>query len=291
LQKDDTCTGVVFGVLSRLLSIGTRFRTNDFHFCFDCPTDQGIRRASYPPYKAHRTAITDEEKEEKRLLFCQIQLLRDTVAAIGWPCYEVERFESDDIIASLVVQYQHQEDVIIVSSDGDLHQLMGSSRVRMFNPTKHTIISERDLPYKASEVVMLKAIGGCSSDEVKGVPSVAATRALQYIRGEYTSFPVPKWVTAIEAAGHIINRNRALVELPHLAMPSIRRQTPALSVEMFQQQCKALGFESFLGGKVAEQWMKLLEGDFNELAAKSTAPMGRISQRRRASEQIEGFGL
>jgi 5'-3' exonuclease len=284
LKNDDVMTGVVYGIFSRILSIGSRFKTNDFHFCFDGPRDKSIRRKLFPG---------PDDDGERQQMYSQLELFRQIIADCGWPVYYQEEFETDDIIAALVKQPHDGHDsrqMYIVSSDGDLHQLLGND-VFLFHPTKHLITRESDLPYRANEVVMMKAIGGCSSDTVPGVPGVAATRALQFIRGDYNHLTPPKWVYSIREDPDRIARNLKLVRLPHEDMPEMQFKSPALSFETFQQYCRDLGFESFLTAPLMWGWSALFHGDYQTLNRKSSTPSGVVSRRATRREQTEGFGL
>lgn len=288
LQKDDTLTGVIYGVLMRVLTMGTQFRTNDFHFCFDSSAATGVRRQACPTYKISRNKTTPEEQEERRLLYSQIDLLRDCVEAIGWPCYEEEGFESDDIIASLSRQHQHALEIVIVSADGDLYQLLDHPNVSMFNPTKHARTYAKDLPYRPDQVAMLKAIGGCSSDEIKGVGGVGEKRALEYLNDTWNKLKKPKWVETIESSSAVIKANLELTKLPHAKMKPAQEKEKNINAAGFREVCRSLGFESFSSDSIMSRWANLFNGEFDNLERKSNVPMGRVSQRRASVTSTNG---
>ena len=112
LSHGDEATGIIFGFLTRVLTLGEKFGTNKFVFAFDTPADKGVRRKAWPDYKINRGKDdTPAEKQAKRDLHKQLDTLREKILpSIGFKnVYQQMGFESDDIIGWLTKQPDGQE--------------------------------------------------------------------------------------------------------------------------------------------------------------------------------------
>jgi DNA polymerase-1 len=148
------------------------------------------RKELYADYKGHRPDAPDDLK-------AQMPLMREAVRAFGLEPVEQERYEADDLIATYTVQAAERgADVLIVSSDKDLMQLVGPL-VRFYDfesgqKGKPGYRPERNLdeasvterwegipPAKIGDVL---ALMGDASDNVPGVPGIGLKTAAQLIR-------------------------------------------------------------------------------------------------------------
>ena len=89
----------------------------------------------YPEYKAHRPPAPED-------LVPQFPLVREATKAFGVPCIELPGYEADDLIAAYACHVRERGEVVIVSSDKDLMQLVGE-RVSMFDPMKNIRLGPR----------------------------------------------------------------------------------------------------------------------------------------------------
>ena len=90
-------------------------------------SENSFRRELYPAYKSHRPDPPED-------LVPQFPLMRATVRAFGLTPIEQDRYEADDLIATYARQATERgADVLIVSADKDLMQLIGPN-VAMFDP-------------------------------------------------------------------------------------------------------------------------------------------------------------
>ena len=138
-----------------------------------------FRNAISADYKAHRPETPPE-------LVPQFPLIRDAVRAFNVACIEQEGFEADDIIATYACQAAEAGgEVVIVSSDKDLMQLVGS-RVSMLDTMKNKEIGEPEVLEKfgvtPDKVVEVQALAGDSVDNVPGVPGIGIKTAAELIR-------------------------------------------------------------------------------------------------------------
>jgi DNA polymerase-1 len=165
-------------------------------------SEKSFRRELYPEYKAHRPEPPED-------LVPQFPLMRATVRAFGLTPIEQDRYEADDLIATYVRQARARgADVLIVSADKDLMQLIGPG-VAMFDPASGSGDSRREerrigvpevIEYfgvPPEKVVDVQALAGDSTDNVPGAPGIGVKTAAQLIN-EYGSLDA-----LLERAGEI----------------------------------------------------------------------------------------
>src|SRR4249919_3581878 len=96
-------------------------------------SEQTFRNEMYPDYKAHRPPPPED-------LVPQFPLVREATRAFGVPCLELGGYEADDIIAAYACKVRDGGgEVVIVSSDKDLMQLVGP-QVSMLDTMKNVRI-------------------------------------------------------------------------------------------------------------------------------------------------------
>ena len=135
LTSEGAPVNALFGFVSMLLKLEQKLQAQDsLAVIFDAGR-RSFRNDIYPDYKANRQDPPPE-------LVPQFALTREATRALGLPTIMQEGLEADDLIASYARQAQAQDqDVLIVSSDKDLMQLVGE-RVRLWDPMKDKIIAE-----------------------------------------------------------------------------------------------------------------------------------------------------
>ena len=76
------------------------------------------RLALYPEYKAGRKPAPADFYE-------QVPILHELLQAFGWPLYELDDYEADDIMGTLAVQASQKHiETLLVTSDMDMLQLI-----------------------------------------------------------------------------------------------------------------------------------------------------------------------
>lgn len=122
------------------------------------------RREIYPEYKRNR----DEGKKDP-----SYRILKNTFSEIEkvlsyYPCKQikVDRAEADDVIFALAKYLSEQgEEVLIISTDGDLAQILDyGDNISIYNPVKKKYAMK-----KFDELVKYKAIVGDRSDNIPGL--------------------------------------------------------------------------------------------------------------------------
>jgi DNA polymerase-1 len=182
--KDGTPTGGVYGFAVMALEVIRRLNPDYVCIAWDKPkTNIRKRLAIYPKYKAGRKPPPPD-------FYAQIPLLHELLEAFGWPLYELDDYEADDIMGTLAVQATEQGiETQMITSDLDMLQCVGPlthvyalktglSNIELFNPesffTKYGITSEQFLD--------LKALKGDSSDNIPGVPGIGEKGAAQLLK-------------------------------------------------------------------------------------------------------------
>ena len=175
---DGTPTNVVLGVARILLKILREERPDAIAAVFDSrePTP---RHALYPGYKANRLKIPED-------LSLQIPLVDEMIDALGVRRLSFPGAEADDIIGTLSRRAEERGmDVVIVSSDKDLYQLV-SPRVKVRDGLKEHTVGEAQVEevfgVPPAKVPDLLALAGDPSDNIPGVPGIGEKTASELIR-------------------------------------------------------------------------------------------------------------
>ena len=191
LSEQEQKTIVIFDFLKQIYFISNMFPDfNSYIFCWD--SKKSYRSVIDKCYKLSRRTkinkLTDEERYQKIVFFKQIDLIRDSIIPdLGFKNSFIQNgYEADDIIAK-IVKDRINDKFIIVSTDADLYQLLDGERVRIYNRKKKKILNESFFVNKYHTTVdkwsLIKAIAGCSSDEIKGVKGIGEITAIKYIKG------------------------------------------------------------------------------------------------------------
>jgi len=137
-----------------------------------------FRTRLYADYKAHRPPPPED-------LVPQFPLVRDATRAFGVPSLELPGYEADDLIAAYAAHVRDLGgEVVIVSSDKDLMQLVGE-RVSMLDTMKNLRIGPAEVAEKfgvpPEKVVDVQALCGDSVDNVPGAPGIGIKTAAALI--------------------------------------------------------------------------------------------------------------
>ncbi|WP_176012166.1 5'-3' exonuclease H3TH domain-containing protein [Victivallis sp. Marseille-Q1083] len=234
-------TNAIFAFARLLLQLQQEHPSESGAMLFDCGKP-AFRLELAPDYKANRPPMPEE-------LRSQLPWLRQLAEAFGWPLYEVENYEADDLVGAMALQAVPDYEVEIISSDKDLSQLV-SSRVCMLVPDRLNRGFERrgvaevetKFGVKPEQIVEYLALLGDSSDNIPGVAGVGPKTAATLLRevGSLSRFwDRPDLVANVRLREKLLNsrellaRNIRLIQLrtewptqlPPLA-EAIRRREP-----------------------------------------------------------------
>ncbi len=139
-----------------------------------------FRDEAFADYKANRTETPPD-------LLDQIPWIRKTLEAMSVPVLEFPGFEADDVIGTIARRAtEHGMDVVIVSSDKDMLQLV-NDHVSMLNPMKDDFVydaaeTETFMGVRPDQVADLLALKGDSIDNIPGAPGIGEKGARDLIR-------------------------------------------------------------------------------------------------------------
>jgi 5'-3' exonuclease len=250
LSFEDKKTGIIFGYFIQLLKLAKDHGTSNIVHVWDSNSSKRLK--IYPQYKEKRRSTkaekTELEKLEDAAAYAQFDLLyNEILPELGYlNNFKVEGLEGDDLVAAII--YDNPHDFLIASGDEDLLQCIGDG-VSIIK--KKGLYTEKDFideygihPTQWAEV---KAIAGCSTDEVPGIKGVGEKTAIQHLLGNLTPNLKSYQNIVCQAGKEIIARNRKLVTLPFAGTPHIEIvEDENLSLDAFMQLCQRFGFEYFL---------------------------------------------
>ena len=180
-SHDGTPTNAVFAMAKFLLKLHADYPADTFDgaFVFDCGKP-AHRLELAPDYKANRPPAPPE-------LTAQIPIVRDLIGAFGWPLFEQQAWEADDLISALTNAFS-ERDIRIVSADKDLAQLI-NGRVAMLIPS-HTgagfelrdeaaVVEKFGVP--PSGIIDYLALVGDAADNIPGIEGVGPKTAAKLI--------------------------------------------------------------------------------------------------------------
>ncbi len=173
----------------------------------------------------------------------------DYLPDIGYQnIFSLSGYESDDLMATLANHAPHDERVILITGDSDLYQCLRHDSVSLYSPQKKKLLTERwfraTYDIAPAQWALVKAIAGCSSDNVKGIRGVGEATALKYVQGKLPQDSKAYKSIRCSTGCDTVRRNRALVELPFSDCPIPLLVKDAFSRKSWQRVCGKLGAQS-----------------------------------------------
>ena len=135
------------------------------------------RHETFEAYKATRQKMPEA-------LQVQFPYILEVVKALGIPILQKEKLEADDIIAALARRFKPQVDVVVVSGDKDLMQLV-DAKVIVWDTLKDQLYDTDGVKARfkigPEFIADFLAIMGDSSDNIPGVPGIGEKGAIDLI--------------------------------------------------------------------------------------------------------------
>lgn len=198
--REGTPTGGVYGFAVMALEVIKRLKPDYVCVAWDKPKTNIRRRLElYPEYKAGRKPAPPD-------FYAQIPMLHELLEAFGWPLYELDDYEADDIMGTLATKAAKQDiETMLITSDMDMLQLVdphihvfalkkGLSNIELYSPESFTA----KYGIRADQFLDLKALKGDSSDNIPGVPGIGEKGAVELLKayetldGVYDNLPLIK---------------------------------------------------------------------------------------------------
>jgi DNA polymerase I len=189
LENFSTTTGqptnAVYGFTAMLINVLRDEQPTHVAVAFD-RSEPTFRHEQYVEYKAKREAAPADFRNQLSLIF-------EVLDALGIQRLSVPGYEADDVIATLSTQAQPDMDVLIVSGDRDVLQLVtehvtvlytmrGISEMKRFTPEA----VEEKYGLTPAQYPDFAALRGDPSDNLPGIPGVGEKTATKWI-AEYGS--------------------------------------------------------------------------------------------------------
>jgi DNA polymerase-1 len=218
-------TNAVYGFTSMLIKLIREFKPDAIAVAFDkaAPT---FRHNQYAEYKAHREKAPAE-------LPGQFPLVKEVLAALKIPIFEVEGYEADDILATLAKKAEEKgNSVLIVTGDRDALQLIdenikvvttkkGISDILIYDRAR--VVERWGVP--PEKIPDFLALKGDPSDNIPGVPGIGEKTAAKLVK-EYGSLE-----KIIENLTSVKEGWRRLIE-EHLEEAVLSKQLSILNAEV-----------------------------------------------------------
>lgn len=213
-------TNGVYQFMRYFLDAVNTFHPTHVICCWDMGS-KTFRTEMYEGYKANRGEPPVE-------LVPQFDLVKEVTESFNMPNIGIENFEADDCIGTLAKAYQKENDVIILTGDQDILQLVdegievaimrkGLGNYERFNASN--FYEKKGITPK--QIIDLKGLMGDTSDNYPGVKGIGEKTALKLIQ-EYETIDqllenleqLPKGVqTKIKANMDMLQLSRQLAEI------------------------------------------------------------------------------
>jgi len=192
---DGSGTWGIFGAFNVVASLIRKYEPSHVLIAFD-KGRSAKRLAIDPEYKANRKRNENKPTSPVNDAFSQdfkpqLAMFQHLCSKNGLPYMQIQDVEADDIIATAALSFQNIfDDIVIVSADHDLHQLIREN-ITVVKPS----ISYRDIEEEVYnvETVMAEwgvepwrlpeiwALMGDKGDNVKGIPGIGPKKATKLI--------------------------------------------------------------------------------------------------------------
>lgn len=181
---DGTPTGGVYGFASIAIELIKKIEPDYVAVAWDKPKTNIRKRLDiYPQYKAGRKPAPAD-------FYTQVPILMELLDAFGWPFYEIDDYEADDIMGTFARQAEERGiETYLLTSDLDSLQLIspltkvyaiknGLSNIQEFDVEAF----EEKYGIGVEQFLDLKSLKGDSSDNIPGVPGIGEKTALQLLQ-------------------------------------------------------------------------------------------------------------
>ncbi len=228
--RDGTPTNAVYGFLTILQKLVGEESPDALCVCFDrkAPT---FRHLAYEGYKAQRKGMPDE-------LAAQLPILKDVLAAMNIPRYEMDGWEADDLMGTISVKDTAAGwETVIVTGDKDSLQLITeTARVKLVT-TRMGQTTEKDMTpaafrevygFDPIHIIDLKALMGDASDNIPGVKGIGEKTAMDLIQRYGSVAAIYADLDGVEAKPAVLKKLREGADQARMSydLATIRTDAP-----------------------------------------------------------------
>lgn len=264
LKNNEKSTYIIFNFLFRLQFLIKKVKPTVCVFARDSHTAKSKRRIIYPNYKIKRQK---EKKPEQIALdnfaYPQFTEVEEYVLPkLGYTnIFKVPGLEADDIIAS-VCKSNPSSEIIIVTTDEDMYQLL-TNTVCILNAKRIKYFTKQDFIKKygiqPNDWKKVKAVAGCKTDEIPGIPGIGEKTIIKYLRRELPTHHKTYQKIKDKKYFNLIQRNKKLVILPFEGTPTFEidfeNKPTRKGIQIVGDKYKFLPIQQNI-----KQWCKILRG-------------------------------
>ncbi len=252
-------TGAVYGFYRILKKIISEQKPDFMGICFDV-SRKTYRQEKYKDYKIQRPPLPDN-------LGVQFPIIKKLIKALGVRIVEKEGFEADDVIASLSKDaIKHKMQVVVVSSDKDLYQLLTDKEVSVYNYREEKFYQNKEFikkyGFEPAYMIDYLSLAGDACDNIpgaKGIGKVTAAKLVKefgHIDNVFKNLDKirPKQAQKLRAGRKEIVLSRELVELSepklNLGADQLARAQPNKEqlIDIFSQMEFKIPKDGFFAG-------------------------------------------
>lgn len=177
----------LIGFIGSLKKIIAEFKPYSLLVIFDSETSKNDNLEISEDYKANRINYNYVAEEENP--FSQLPLIKKALEYLNITYIEIENYEADDYIASIVTsRVSNEYQFIIVSTDSDFIGLVNNNTYLYVPRGENSILYDEKEVIKKYNVlprkyIMFKALAGDKSDNIKGISgigNITASKILKY---------------------------------------------------------------------------------------------------------------
>lgn len=178
-------TNGIYGFVKHLFTAINTYKPSHVICCWDMGSST-FRNELFPDYKANRGEPPVE-------LIPQFDLVKEMTEALDIPNVGLAGYEADDCIGTLANKYSEDREVIILTGDQDILQLLKDNVSVVLLKKGYgnyaayyedTFIEEKGIT--PAQMIDLKALMGDSSDNYPGVKGIGEKTALKLLQNHET---------------------------------------------------------------------------------------------------------
>ncbi|MBI3397320.1 hypothetical protein HY045_02485 [Candidatus Woesebacteria bacterium] len=175
--RNGEAVNAIYGLVSMLLKVIQDLKPTHLALVFD-EKEKTFRQIEYPEYQANRPPMEED-------LSSQFDKARKFLDAARIPIYSMPGYEADDVIGTISAGQTKVDEVIIVTGDRDILQLV-NNKIKVFMPVLGLTNAKLFGPLEVAEkmgvgpekIIDYKALVGDPSDNYPGVPGIGPKTAI-----------------------------------------------------------------------------------------------------------------
>lgn len=212
-------TSVAFGFLRMVRALLERHHPKEVCVCWDAIGGSASKKTLYPEYKEHRREESGAPFSIYQEIVKQINEMYTILPNFGLKQVKIEGLEADDAISILVNCLPENQEVLVVSSDRDMFQLV-NLKATVYYPKDDVYLTkenfEEHVGIKPEYYVYYRSLVGDTSDNIKGLEQFGEKTATKLIQkfGPWIDWFSEDGRVSIAVLSDLPKARRAILEKP-----------------------------------------------------------------------------